>query len=130
MTGDAESAGGGLRVGCLAAAAVQQPRNAFGVGECQWEDQRSPLQIWMALKKKGLNDLAQGEGEGVVGADAGVVEGAAVQQPALELHSARTGRWRLLCFRLSFTDLRSHTLLSQVCCLVMEKHTLLVNPLR
>jgi len=70
-----------------------------------------------------VSDLAQGEGEEVVGADDGAEEGAAVQQSALGLHSARKGRRCLLCFRLSVTDLRSHTLLCQVCCLVMETHT-------
>ena len=133
MTGDAESAGRGLWVGCLAAAAVQQPQNAvakgfaaFGLGQWQREDQRSPLQIWRELKKKGLSDLAQGEGEEVVGeevvgADDGVEEGAArLQQSALRLHSARKGRRCLLCFRLSATDLHSHTVLCQFCCLVMK----------
>ena len=52
MTGDAESAGGVLQVGCLAAAVVQQPQNAaaggfaaFGVGGWKREDQGSLLQI-------------------------------------------------------------------------------------
>ena len=127
MTGDAESAAGGLRVGCLAAAAEQQPQvaaaegfAAFGLGEWQREDQGSPLQIWRALKKKDLSDLAQGEGEEEVVADDGVEEGAAVHQSALRLHSARKRRRCLLCFRLSVTDLRSHTLLCQVFCLVMK----------
>ena len=127
MTGDGESAGGSLWVGCLAAAAVQQPQNAdaegfaaFGVGEWQRENQGRSLQIWREPKKKGLSDLAQGEGEEVVGADDGAEEGAAVQQSALGLHSARKGRRCLLCFRLSVADLRSHTLLRQVCCLVMK----------
>ncbi len=128
MTGDAESAGGGLWVGCLAAAAVQQPQNAvakgfaaFGLGEWQREDQRSPLQIWRELKKKGLSDLAQGEGEEVVGWDDGVEEGAArLQQSALRLHSARKSRRCLLCFRLSATDLHSHTVPCQFCCSVMK----------
>ena len=126
MTGDAESAGGGLWVGCLAAAAVQQPQSAaakgfaaFGVGGWQREGQGSPLQIWRALKKKGLSDLSQGEVEEAAAHD-GVEEGAAVQPSALGLHSARKGRRCLLCFRLSVTDSHSHTLLCQVGCLVMK----------
>lgn len=78
------------------------------------------MQIWRTLKKKGLSDLAQGEGEEVVGADVGVEEGGAAQRSALGLLSARKGRRCLLCFRLSVTDLRSHTLLCQVFCLVMK----------
>ena len=128
MTGDYESAAGRLRIGCLAAAEVEQTQNAavkdfaaFGLGEWQGEDQGSPLQLWRALKKKGLSDLAQGEGEEVVGADDGVEEGAArLQQSALRLHSARKGRRCLLCFRLSATDLHSHTVLCQFCCLVTK----------
>ena len=96
MTGDCESAAGRLRIGCLAAAEVEQTQTAaancfaaFGLGEWHREDQGSPLQFWRALKKKGLSDLAQGEEEEVVGADDGVEEGAAVQQSALGPQSAR-----------------------------------------